>query len=165
MCFLNDLCWSMWFASDWYQVCEILMCHSDMKEICMWHGQMKNGTIWGVKCKKHCQGTWWQVCYFSFVGWYLKSTCWGAGWTSAFNLSAFHEVCNDLWRWFKRSKIWIMLDWWVWKKWIICINAEWNPVSCSLAKSLPLPWWCSFTDQLSLNFLEYQKVHFWLFCF
>ncbi len=43
--FLNDLWWSMWFAPDWYQVCEIQMWHSDTNGICVQHGQMNIGII------------------------------------------------------------------------------------------------------------------------
>ncbi len=40
----------MQFAPDKYQVCEILMWHSDMNGIFMEHGQMKIGII--LRCRK-----------------------------------------------------------------------------------------------------------------
>ncbi len=29
----------------------------------------KLGSFWGVTRWKHCEGAWWQVCYFGYVGW------------------------------------------------------------------------------------------------
>ncbi len=42
--------WSMWFAPDKYQVCEIPMWHSDMNGIFVEHGQIKIGII--LRCCK-----------------------------------------------------------------------------------------------------------------
>ncbi len=112
----------------------------------------KLGSFWGVVMWKHCQGTWWQVCYFGYVGWQLKSICWGVGWVSAFDSSALHVVCDDLWRWFKWSKKWILIDWWIEKSWKFLLTDH---------KFLLMVVWqthdylgCVFVDQSYLNFLE-----------
>ncbi len=121
MLFLCDI----WMICD--GACDLLWINTRFVKfwcgIATWMGfswsmvRWKLGSFWGVVKWKHCLGAWWLVCFFSYVAWKLKSTSWGVGWLSAFDLRAFHVVCDELQRWLKWAQKWILMDWWVVKSW------------------------------------------------
>ncbi len=137
--FINNLWWSIWFALDKYEVYEISMWHRETNGILIW----KLGSFWGVVMwnivevhDDRCATLLMLDDSLTVHGGVL------AGSMYIFFSSAFHEVCDGLWRCFKRSEngyIAGLIG--VNKVNVFFINAEWNPVVCSEAKSLQL---CGF---------------------
>ncbi len=95
------------------------------------------------------------MCYFGCVGGQLNSTYWGIRWMGGFYWSVFHEMHDDLWRWFKHCEKWIVLDWCVWEK------GKFVPMQSEILSVVVLQSHCNYlSDQCS--FVNQSNLIFWI---
>ncbi len=145
VCNLNDLWWSMWFALHLYQVCEIPIWHSDTIGIVCSMVRWKLGSFWGV--------TKWNIARVhddSCVTLVILDDSWRVwvldGWVHLTQVHSMRCIMTSeaSSKGLKNGLCWTDGGE---KSAKIGINAEWNPFSCSSAKSFQLTWWCFSVDQ------------------